>query len=173
MNNLPDDVLETTKWYFMAYPYIPKELTNYTDFQGLHDFENINAAWGGTGGCCGGKVMCLATRWAGPERTPTTCLAASGTSLKLKLDFGGQACSNTSSTISSSHSIQSFTSRTRDINGLTATSGPQTLLACTRKITSMRRSSKGFFSQMFLRMKGFSEKQHPKYIHRSGWFSLL
>ena len=62
MNNLPDDVLETTKWYFMAYPYIPKELTNFTDFQGLHDFENINAAWGGTGGCCGGKVM-----WFGNE----------------------------------------------------------------------------------------------------------
>ena len=62
MDNLPDDVLETTKWYFMAYPYIPKELTNYTDFQGLHDFENINAAWGGTGGCCGGKVM-----WFGNE----------------------------------------------------------------------------------------------------------
>ena len=62
MNSLPDDVLETTKWYFMAYPYIPKELTNYTDFQGLHDFQNIGAAWGGTGGCCGGKVM-----WFGNE----------------------------------------------------------------------------------------------------------
>jgi len=62
MSNLPSDVIETTKWYFMAYPYIPKELTNYTDFQGLHDFENINAAWGGTGGCCGGKVM-----WFGNE----------------------------------------------------------------------------------------------------------
>jgi len=62
MDSLPDDVLETTKWYFMAYPYIPKELTNYTDFQGLHDFQNIGAAWGGTGGCCGGKVM-----WFGNE----------------------------------------------------------------------------------------------------------
>ena len=62
MQNLPQDVLETTKWYFMAYPYLPKELTNTTDFQGLHDFEDISAAWGGTGGCCGGKVM-----WFGNE----------------------------------------------------------------------------------------------------------
>ena len=62
MSNLPDDVLETTKWYFMAYPYIPKELTAFPDFEGMHDFQDINAAWGGTGGCCGGKVM-----WFGNE----------------------------------------------------------------------------------------------------------
>ena len=76
MNSLPDDVLETTKWYFMAYPYIPKELTNYTDFQGLHDFQNIGAAWGGTGGCCGG----LAMRWAGLGKIQTIFLETSGLS---------------------------------------------------------------------------------------------
>ena len=39
MDNLPQDVVASTQWYFMAYPYLPKELTNYTDFQGMHDFE--------------------------------------------------------------------------------------------------------------------------------------
>merc|ERR550519_2889642 len=32
MKNLPDDVLEDTKWFFMSYPYLPKELVNYPDF---------------------------------------------------------------------------------------------------------------------------------------------
>ena len=62
MTNLPQNVIDSTKWYFMSYPYIPKELTSYPDFEGLHDFEDIGAAWGGTGGCCGGKVM-----WFGNE----------------------------------------------------------------------------------------------------------
>ena len=62
MQNLPKDVLANTQWYFMAYPYIPKELVNCPDFQGLKDFDDIGAAWGGTGGCCGGMAM-----WFGNE----------------------------------------------------------------------------------------------------------
>ena len=73
MENLPKDVLANTQWYFMAYPYIPKELVNYQDFQGLKDFDDIGAAWGGTGGCCGGKAMWFGMRWAGLVKTQGIC----------------------------------------------------------------------------------------------------
>ena len=87
MENLTKDVLANTQWYFMAYPYIPKELVNYPDCQGLKDFDDIGAAWGGTGRCCGERQCGLEMRWAGLVKTRGICWEVLGNILSGGFSF--------------------------------------------------------------------------------------